>query len=465
VRGFQRIGLGQELSDLLQPARPGDRIGFANSKREWLFGQDIEDFGSNGWQPLSAFHQPEVDAYLRKTAAEHPNVTAYIGCDVDRFEDTGEVVEVFARESPSDTVVEASARYLVACDGANSGTRRALGIGWHDLGYDHDWLVVDVIAKDGNTLGSDSVQVCDPDRLVTYVVTKDPYRRWEFKLNPGETAAEMLDRQKIFELIEPWTPRDTVFLLRSAVYQFHAATADAWRAGRILLAGDAAHQTPPFLGQGMNAGIRDVINLAWKLPLVVSGVAPDTLLDDYMAERSAHATDLVEWAVAVGQLMEHVAAVEAAERAGDPPPPEPPGKRASGYGQGREAPPLRGGVILLDQVSDSGSTGYLFRQPIVSDAAGNEFRLDERLGAGFAIVARSEADLALDARSRALVERLGIATTSLEGLTPVRGSFDGLFDHAAAAIVRPDRYVFGHTTDALSLDALLAELETRLRLS
>lgn len=465
VRGFQRIGLGETVANLLQTKRPGDRMGFANSRREWMFGAELSELGPNGWQSMSVFHQPEVDGYLRGTAAAHANVTAHIGSEVEHFEDTGDAVRLSARDLRSGESVEVAAAYLVACDGANSRVRRDMKIGWQDLGYDHDWLVVDVIAKPGHTLGHDTVQVCDPDRLATYVVTKDPYRRWEWKLNPGETAAEMLEPEKIFELIEPWTPRKTVELLRSAVYQFHAATADDWRVGRILLAGDAAHQTPPFLGQGMNAGMRDVINLAWKLPLIVSGEASDALLDTYAAERSPHAADLVEWAVAVGRLMEHLAAVEAAERQGLPAPPEPPGQRAAGYGQGREAPPLRGGSILLDQVSDSGSTGYLFSQPIVADASGREFRLDEALGSGFAIVARTEADLVFNSQSQALIDRLKISTTSLEPLSVRRGHFDRLFEHSATAIVRPDRYVFGHTTDDLSIDSLLSELRSTLHLN
>jgi 3-(3-hydroxy-phenyl)propionate hydroxylase len=465
VRAFQRIGLGEELASLLQPTRPGDRAGFANSKREWLFGQELGSFGPNGWPPMAMFDQPEIDAYLRDNAIAHPNTATHIGYQLDGFEDTGDHVVIRAIETATNTSHTVSARYLLGCDGAASGIRRTLDIDWQDLGYDHDWLVVDITIKDGHTLNLDTIQVCDPDRLATYVATKDPYRRWEFKLNPGETREEMLQPEKIQELIDPWTPRDTYEIRRAAVYQFHAATADRWRVGRVLLAGDAAHQTPPFLGQGMNAGMRDVINLAWKFPLVLSGVADEILLDTYQAERGAHAQDLVEWAVAIGQLMEHVAAVESAERRGESPPEAPPNMESSGYGQGREAPPLRDGAIVLDQVSNEGSTGYLFAQPIVRDADGKEFRFDARLGAGFAIVARTAEDLRLNDTSRALVDALGITTTTLDGLTEHRGHFDRLFDSASAAIVRPDRYVFGHTTYALDLDALLGLLAEKLALN
>ncbi|MEM7019025.1 MAG: bifunctional 3-(3-hydroxy-phenyl)propionate/3-hydroxycinnamic acid hydroxylase, partial [Pseudomonadota bacterium] len=464
VRGFQRIGLGDNLAGLLQKIRPGDRAGFANSKREWLFGNEFVEFGANGWQPLSMFDQPEVDGYLRNTAINHPSVTAHIGHEVLGFEQNDEQVDIQAKNLETDEAYSITTRYLLACDGASSSVRKALDIGWHDLDYDHDWLVIDIIIKDGHKLDLDTVQVCDPDRLATYVATKDPYRRWEFKLNSGETWNEMVQPEKIYELVDPWTPRDTYELRRAAVYQFHAATADTWRVGRVLLAGDAAHQTPPFLGQGMNAGMRDVINLAWKFPLILSGEADESLLDTYQAERGAHATDLVEWAVAIGKLMEHMAAVELAQREGREPPKTPPAMQSSGYGQGRENPPIRDGAVIIEQVSNEGSTGYLFSQPIVQDADGNSFRLDERLGSGFAIVARTAADLSMNAASQTLVDKLGIATATLEGLTEQQGHFDRLFESASAVIVRPDRYVFGHTSDDLNLDDLLGQLGQKLSL-
>jgi 3-(3-hydroxy-phenyl)propionate hydroxylase len=316
VRAFQKLGAGEEFNNLLQQRRPKDRVGFANSKREWMFGQEWAEFGVNGWQPVAMFDQPEIEQYLRDKIETYPGVDTFLGHEVTSFSDLDSKITLTCTAPGAAQTMTIDALYLVACDGAASPVRKGLDINWHDLGYDHDWLVIDVVVKDGHTLNQDTLQVCDPDRIVTHVVTKDPFRRWEFKLNPGETWEEMLEPEKIYELLDPWTPRHTYTLRRKAVYQFHAATADEWRRGRIFIAGDAAHQTPPFLGQGMNAGMRDVINLAWKLPMVIKGVTSDRLLDTYQSERMPHAQDLVEWAVAVGQLMEHLAAAEAAERDG-----------------------------------------------------------------------------------------------------------------------------------------------------
>jgi 3-(3-hydroxy-phenyl)propionate hydroxylase len=464
VRAFHAHGRSEAMAALLQPTRPDGRAGFANARREWLFGAPMPDFGPNGWPPMSFFHQPELDAHLRREALAHPRVSGWVGHTLERFEERDDGVELCLRAVEGSASTSLEADYLVACDGANSGVRRALDIGWRDLGYDHDWLVVDVVVSNGHRLGHDTIQVCDPDRLATFVCTKDPYRRWEFKLNPGETREQMLQPAVIDGLIEPWTPRGTYQVIRAAVYQFHAATAETWRRGRVLLAGDAAHQTPPFLGQGMNAGMRDVANLAWKLGLVKAGISRPALLDVYAEERQPHAEDLVEWAVAFGRLMEHLAATEAANRAGVAPPIAPPERRAAGYGQGREAPPLRAGVLLTDQVSDEGSTGYLFSHPRVASPGGEAFWLDDLLGPGFALVARAGADWSMDDASRSLLRRLNARIVSLDGLELVKGHFDRLFAHADVAIVRPDRYVFGHTTKHISCDELVHALGERLAL-
>ncbi len=462
VRAYQRIGRGEAVDALMQSVRPGERAGFANSKREWLFGTPFVEFGANGWQPMNMFDQPELENYMRSEAMAHPLVTTYLGYVASSPRDNGTHVEVSAESSDTRETITLSGRYLVGCDGAASLVRRTLNTDWHNLGYDHDWLVVDVTLKPGHTLSHETLQVCDPDRLVTYVCTKDPYRRWEFRMNEGETAEDMLNDKTIHALIQSWTPDGTYEIRRKAVYQFHAATATSWRESNIFIAGDAAHQTPPFLGQGMNAGLRDVINLSWKFPLVLSGLASADLLDTYQQERDAHARDLVQWAVAIGQLMEHQAAIERAATLGEPPPKAAESLRSSGYGQGRAQPPLRDGAIIVEQVSDTGATGYLFSQPIVRNTDGHELRLDELLGSGFALVTKDAANLTLSSNSRHILEKLEARIVSLAQLTEVRGHFDRCFSATDTVLVRPDRIVFGHTTDTVSADELVTALAEKL---
>ena len=189
------------------------------------------------------------------------------------------------------------------------------------------------------------------------------------------------------------------------------------------------------------------------------------LLDSYEAERSAHAHDLVEWAVSVGKLMDHMAEVERAQRDGLKQPETPEALRSSGYGQGRTQPPIRDGIVLLEQVSDTGSTGYLFAQPEVTDVDGSLLKLDDILGNGFALVTRSNEKLEISEQTRAILNQLDIGVVSLEGLSTVRGRFDRLFEQFKSAIVRPDRLVFGHTDESNSVDDLVAKLAKKLALT
>jgi 3-(3-hydroxy-phenyl)propionate hydroxylase len=463
IRAFQAVSRGDAVNELMQKIRPGDRAGFANSKREWLFGQEMKSFGSDGWQPSNMFDQPEFEQYLRQEALSHPNITAFVGYSAIEVTNNPDDVAV-SIEAEASEPQELRARYVLGTDGAASFVRKSIGSGWQDLGYNVDWLVVDIITKPGHTLTNDTLQVCDPDRITTYVCTKDPYRRWEFKMLPGETAEEMLGNERIMSLIDDWTPRGTYEIRRAAVYQFHAATADCWQKGRVLIGGDAAHQTPPFIGQGMNSGMRDAINLAWKLPLVIQGVCQPELLDSYETERNAHSHDLVDWAVSVGKLMDHTADVERAKRDAQAPPEAPASLKSAGYGQGRSLPPLRDGVVMANQISDKSSTGHLFAQPEVTDADGKAQKLDDLLGGGFALVTQSN-ELQLSERSHKIINRLGMKIVSLAHLSVSRGRIDHLFDRFESAIVRPDRVVFGHTDGSTTVNELMNTLASKLALA
>ena len=453
TRAFQRIGRADAVVGILQPRRDVEAICFADSKRNRLFGVEMVDDGPHGYRDISFFDQPELEAWLREEIAAHPNVDVRLGCEVRAVRTDDAHAEVDVRDASGDEAT-LSAGWLVGCDGASSFVREALDIEWESLGYDQDWLVIDIVVHDTSLLPMATMQVCDPERLTSYICVKDPNRRWEFQLQPGETREEMLAPARIRALLDSWLPGDRYDIRRAAVYQFHAATAGRWQQGRVLLAGDAAHQTPPFLGQGLNAGFRDAVNIGWKIPLVERGVCAPALLDTYAEERDAHARDVVEAAVMVGKLMEVIAAREA----GRPDPHTLPPGPGGGGGGAPAMPPLRGGLLTASQVGPGSSVGFLVRQPRVRRAGGDIVRFDELLGGGFALVGRTEADLALDAAAESVAERLGARRVALEGIEVVEGELDRLFESHPAALVRPDRVVYGVVDAAHSLDALLAQL-------
>jgi len=264
VRAFQRVGLGREIDALLQPWREDDAAWFTDSRHNSHFGIEMPPHGVNGWRDGAFFDQPELECRLRELAMLEPNVEVCLAHEVTAFAQDDGGVTITATDLEANRTVEKRAAYAIACDGASSFVRRGLGIAWRSLGYDQDWLVVDIVAADVADLPSVTMQVCDPARLTTYICGRDPFRRWEFRLLPGETREQMTATDQVTGLLSPWIAAGRYELRRAAVYQFHAATAERWREGRIFLAGDAAHQTPPFLGQGLNAGFRDVVNLTWK---------------------------------------------------------------------------------------------------------------------------------------------------------------------------------------------------------
>ncbi len=456
MRTFQQLGLAEKVSAILQPARNPDEVCFANSKREKLFGSRLPDCGPNGWRDLAFFDQPELEALLRAEVAKSERIEVRLGCEVTGLENADEAVMLECRSTRNNASLTIEARYVLGCDGASSFIRSAAGIGWKSLGYDQDWLVVDIVIQPEAELPMSTMQVCDPNRLATYVCVKDPNRRWEFQMLPGETRAEMQQPQRIQELLDPWLPPEHYTIRRAAVYQFHAATAETWRRGRILLVGDAAHQTPPFLGQGLNTGIRDAANLAWKLTRVLRGECTDQLLDSYEEERDPQARELVSGAVAVGQLME----VLAAREAGRPDPPLP----ASGPPEpGRLVPPLRSGLLVADQLGQADtSVGTLIRQPDVREAAGGIGPLDDLLGSGFAILGQTGQDLRLSPESQALWKALGGRLVALEDFEYDPPDQDPLFEHHPAALIRPDRYVYGVVDAAWTLERLIGHLATEM---
>ena len=206
-------------------------------------------------------------------------------------------------------------------------------------------------------------QICNPDRPATYVPGHDRFVRWEFRVEPGETAEEMTDPDRVWELIAPWISPEAGELSRAVVYRFHATVAERFRVGRIFLVGDAAHQMPPFLGQGLCSGLRDVANLAWKLDLVERGVAGGVLLDSYETERRPHAKAVVVHAADVGRLIDQLSGRTDDDVGLD-----------AGYGGGRGFPTLGEGVL----VGSGGRIGKPLPQPVID---GRWF--DDRLGDGF----------------------------------------------------------------------------------
>jgi 3-(3-hydroxy-phenyl)propionate hydroxylase len=309
-----------------------------------------------------------------------------------------------------------------------------------DLGFHERWLVLDaILRRPCSHLGDHSVQHCSRKRPATYVRGTGNRRRWEIAVLPGEDEAAITQPTKVLELLQPWVKPEDVELERVAVYTFHSGIAPRWRSGRLLIAGDSAHLTPPFLGQGMCAGMRDAGNLAWKLGRVLRGQNGDGLLDTYQTERAPHVREYIELAVRLGGLI-NTKAMEAA--------------LAGSVIEGGEAarmtsirPRLGPGVAA----GWNGLAGQIAPQPRLADGT----RLDHRVGYRFAALLQPDfaADLPADTLGR-LVDRevVVVADDAPEPRTWLEAA------GASAMLVRPDRYVLGAVHSLQELNALVAAI-------
>ena len=423
-RMMQNHDMEQHLDPLLEPMRGAE---FVDKDFNHLMGVTTEAgrVGPLGHPPSCAHYQPELDALLRTVARER-------GAEIR----LGATVADIGQDDTSATVTlddgeTITSRWLVGCDGANSTVRRLLGIDIEDLAFDQDWLVVDVdlTHPDEVDLPVIAQQVCDPARPQTFVPGVRRHRRWEFQIQEGETHEEMTDHDKVWELIEPWMSRAHGTLVRAVVYRFHAMVAETMRRGRIFLAGDAAHQMPPFLGQGLNTGMRDAINLTWKLDFVARGLADDRLLDTYSSERLPHAREIVAHAADVGRLIDSLAG--RADHDVD---------ERSAYGGGRKASAYADGAV----VGDDALVGRQLHQPVVDGVF-----FDEQLTRGLDVVA---ADPSITMPAALAVQ--GGAVVPAAAAEQIAGH--------AAVIVRPDRYIAAVADSQDALDAAASALLSRM---
>ena len=442
-RLLQACGIGDDLRAISEPAEIYE---WRNAAGDTLLRFGRSGDGPSGWPASSMFSQPELETLLQCRAAELGPIVLRRGVEATSIDELGDRAVVHAADGTTVT-----ARFVVGCDGANSTVRSLADISVHDLGFFFDWLIVDVILDEPRVYEPLNLQVCDPARPTTAVSGGPGRRRWEFMRLPGESLDELNDEQRAWELLAPWDVHPgNARLERHAVYTFQARYAERWRSGRIFLAGDAAHQMPPFAGQGLCAGVRDAGNLAWKLDLVLAGHAADAVLDAYQEERLAHARGVIEFSMELGKVIcvpdpDEAAARDAVMSAAVGPEPI-------------EVPDLPGPTSGLVH-SASPHAGTLFVQGTIDGR-----RFDDLHGAGWRLLSCGSGAVEAAAIAGDLAEwfeAIGGKMVAVSGSDPVVGAW---FDHHDVrwALQRPDFFLYGTASDVTGALGLLTDLRSHL---
>ena len=431
-RIVSRLGIADEFAAISRPAK-GLRLLDKTMRVLAEFHRDPAR-STHGFPQANMFDQPELETLLRANLKRYPCAELRGNVEVtDIAEDAQGHVQVTFTERTDGAQHVVEATYVLGCDGANSVARLSIGSTMRDLKFDQRWLVVDIATTADLDQWDGVHQVCDPVRAGTYMRIGDTRYRWEFRLLPGETADDFGDLAVLRPLIAPWVKHvsaSELELVRVAEYTFRAKIAEQWRRGNVFLLGDAAHLTPPFIGQGMGAGLRDAMNLAWKLAGVLNDGLPPSILDTYEQERKPHAYYMIRLALAVGWSM------TAGGKLGNlirrmivPRFRFIPGMRDKILDS--KTPALHRSALVVKTRAPRQLAGTLCPNPLLSGGQ----RLDDVLGDGFAFITTT----APDPPQRALLEHCRAKVH----IARPRSELDEWLrrGHVRAAIVRPDRTV------------------------
>lgn len=442
MRAFQTLGL-QELERTFSPVGK-----YRFYDRDWKACMEISlDRGmtEQGWRSDYMFHQPDFEAILRGRLGASSHAEIFFGWEVIELTEVGERVEVAMRETSSGQERVLNASFVVGSDGAGSLVRRTMGCELIDFEASHRSLIVDIlplVERPDSLPDRDCFSQGGVANPITYVPIAAPLLRFELMLRPQDDAEEFERPERVYEMLAPWFEPDQYRILRDDVYEWRSIVPKPWRRNRMMIAGDAAHTMPPTLGQGMCSGIRDALNLAWKLPRIVRGESPIELLETYESERSPHVSVFVEVSARLANEIDHMTPVA---------PPE------------GLAPPVKESEVLRPQLGpgiweEGELAGLLSAQPKLSDGR----LLDDEVGFRFAVV--GDPDTIAEAAEETKSNWRSLDVAVLEGRHDEVVAWVKSLG-AGAVVIRPDRYVFGLAATGADLDRLTGLLESQLQVS
>ena len=411
------------------------KVHFTDSEFNPYSSIDIPEEDKLGWPPTLLFYQPELETIIRSNNLKYKNLKILENTEVVKIEST-DPVQVNIRNNRKDSSIYC--KYLIGCDGANSFVRKYIKAKLVDFGFDQDWIVIDAHTTKQIDISKDEAkQICDPNRLKTYVPGRRNHKRFEFKLLKEETKKDFT-KKKVWELLSPWINKNNSKIERAVVYKFHACIADKWRDKNIFIAGDAAHQMPPFLGAGMGTGIRDVFNLAWKIFLVIRGKADEKLLETYQLEREPHANWTIQQAKLIGEMMEQYSYREKGEK-----------YVPASKGYGEVFPHLSRGYY------GDPSDGLIATPFCRFNLDGSKKDSDEYFGWNFGLISKKK----LTKEINSILKKMNIKVLSVND-----NKLKNYFKDANYLLIRPDKYLFSRSKTNSELKEALSELEKQFSL-
>ncbi|WP_327115944.1 bifunctional 3-(3-hydroxy-phenyl)propionate/3-hydroxycinnamic acid hydroxylase [Nocardia sp. NBC_01730] len=442
MRTFDRLGIAHTLEPKMHRQ---SRYEWRSGSGELLIEHSFAAIGRQGWAEWYMMYQPDLEDALDACVRSMPNVTVQMNAQVTGIDQSSDQVLLSL-----DGATPVTASYVVACDGGNSFTREFLGIGQEDYGFSEPWMVCDFRLTSDVALPK-ARQVCDPVQPISVIALGHEHHRFSFMLDSEESFATETDPTSVWQRVAAYLAPDQAELIRAATYTFRSLVTGRWRVDRVLLAGDAAHQMPPFLGQGMCSGIRDAQNIAFKLDAILSG-ADTALLDSYQSEREPHVRAVIEKGIELGRIQTVRDPRLAAERdarllAQRAAKQDPEKIRFPGLGPG-----LRTGTP---------QAGYLMPQATVT-AGERTGRFDEIVGTGFVLLVDGRRG---DPSSLKPAEQTGLRVVTLGfDIHDTDGRYGAWFDeHDCTAVLwRPDFYIYGTAPTAADISPLVQTLESAL---
>ena len=433
MRTFAKLGIAERMLPKIHAQRNYE---WRNAAGELLIEHDFAEFGRSGWAEWYMMYQPDLEDALNAVCQALPSVEVRFGSEVKAIAQDADGVTLTVEDGAA-----VRAGYVVACDGGNSFVRRALDVPMDDYGFSEPWMVCD-FRLTGPADVPMARQVCDPAQPISIISLGPDHHRFSFMLGAGEDPEVERQPDRVWRRVSRYLAPTQAELIRAATYTFRSLVAERWRDGRIVLAGDAAHQMPPFLGQGMCSGIRDALNLSWKFDLILRGQRDAALLDTYQSERDDHVRAVIVKGIELGrvQTMRDPAAAAARDAKLIAT------RKARAKPEKIRFPPLGAGEFA----GGNGARTLMIQG--FGQHQGRRDRFDALFGYGPTIIVCDRYASSIDDERRGVLAAAGIRLVVVGGsgsspgvLQDVDGTYAAWFEEqdCAIAAIRPDFHIWG----------------------